>query len=153
MKKRKIRWKIFVPLVLGMLIMAVAFVVISYFSYREYEIGDSANYSRSLTKLIADEIVKPNDVEGFLQLGTAYPRYKETMFRLSRLREAYPDVVYLYAYRPEENGLRVVFDLDTDAFKGSLPAFMAAFSSSRRPSEEDIREIRKMLDEWQGSAE
>ena len=138
MKKRKIRWKIFVPLVLGMLIMAVAFVVISYFSYREYEIGDSANYSRSLTKLIADEIVKPNDVEGFLRLGTAYPRYKETMFRLSRLREAYPDVVYLYAYRPEEDGLRVVFDLDTDAFKGSLPGETEQYFTAFKPYKEDL---------------
>ena len=40
-----------------------------------------------------------------------------------------------------------------DTFEGSLPAFMAAFSSNRRLSDDEIREIRKMLDEWQGSGQ
>ncbi len=37
-----------------------------------------------------------------------------------------------------------------EAFEGSLPAFMAAFSSGRRLSEKDVKEIRALLDSWEG---
>ena len=33
-----------------------------------------------------------------------------------------------------------------DTFGGSLPAFIAAFASVRKPSEEEIAEIRRMID-------
>ena len=36
-----------------------------------------------------------------------------------------------------------------DTFEGSLPAFMAAFSSGRRLTEEELKEIRDLLDTWQ----
>lgn len=33
-----------------------------------------------------------------------------------------------------------------DTYAGSLPAFIAAFATRRRPSEQELREIRRMLD-------
>ena len=33
-----------------------------------------------------------------------------------------------------------------DTFDGSLPAFIAAFASRKKPSEEEIEEIRRMID-------
>jgi predicted transcriptional regulator len=33
-----------------------------------------------------------------------------------------------------------------DTYAGSLPAFIAAFASRRRPSEQELDEIRRMLD-------
>ena len=35
-----------------------------------------------------------------------------------------------------------------DTYAGSLPAFIAAFASRRRPSEQELDEIRRMLDEF-----
>ena len=35
-----------------------------------------------------------------------------------------------------------------DTYAGSLPAFIAAFASRRRPSEQELQEIRRMLDEF-----
>lgn len=34
-------------------------------------------------------------------------------------------------------------------FAGSLPAFVAAFTSRRKPSKEDLEEIRKLLDSFE----
>ena len=34
-------------------------------------------------------------------------------------------------------------------FKGSLPDFIAAFASVRKPDKKDIEAIRKMLNEWE----
>ena len=35
-----------------------------------------------------------------------------------------------------------------DTYAGSLPAFIAAFATRRRPSEQELQEIRRMLDEF-----
>lgn len=35
-----------------------------------------------------------------------------------------------------------------DTFGGSLPAFIAAFSSRKKPSEREIEEIRRMIEEF-----
>jgi hypothetical protein len=33
-----------------------------------------------------------------------------------------------------------------ETFEGSLPAFIAAFASRKKPSEQELLEIRKLLD-------
>ncbi|MBQ2715363.1 MAG: BlaI/MecI/CopY family transcriptional regulator [Clostridia bacterium] len=35
-----------------------------------------------------------------------------------------------------------------DTFAGSLPAFIAAFASRKKPSEQEIEEIRRMIEEF-----
>ena len=35
-----------------------------------------------------------------------------------------------------------------DTYAGSLPAFIAAFATRRRPSEQELQEIRRLLDEF-----
>ena len=37
-----------------------------------------------------------------------------------------------------------------DKFQGSLPAFLAAFAARKTPSAEEIAEIRKMIDSFEG---
>lgn len=36
-----------------------------------------------------------------------------------------------------------------DTFNGSLPAFIAAFASRKKPSDEEIAEIRRMIDSYE----
>ena len=37
-----------------------------------------------------------------------------------------------------------------DTFDGSLPAFLAAFASRKRPTAKELEEIRRMIDEFGG---
>ena len=60
------------------------------------------------------------------------------MNKLTNLREAYPDIVYLYAYRPLADGLQVVFDLDTETFKGSAPGETERYFPAFRPYVDDL---------------
>lgn len=138
MKKKAVRWKILVPILAGILVMTVAFVFISYISFRDYEMEDCEMYCRGLTSLIANEIIKPNDVEGYLRMGRAFPGYRATEQKLYQLRAAYPDVVYLYAYRFMEDGCHVVFDLDTEEFKGSNPGDVEHFFTAFEPYLPDL---------------
>ena len=40
-----------------------------------------------------------------------------------------------------------------DSFKGSLPAFFAAFTSGKKLSQKDIDELQAMIDELKGTAQ
>ena len=121
MKRKASIWKYLVPLIIGILVMSVAFVMISYYTFRDVEIEDCEVYAQGLTDLIAGEIIHVEDVDGYIEQGRAYPGYEVMERKLYKLREAYPDVVYLYVYQMREDGCHVVFDLDTDAFKASEP--------------------------------
>ena len=121
MKKKTFKWKILLPVILVLLVTAVAFIGISYYSYREHEIEDLENYARGLTDLLAGEIIKVEDVDGYLEQGRSYPGYDVMERKLYKLRDAYPDVVYLYVYQMREDGCHVVFDLNTEQFAGSEP--------------------------------
>ena len=138
MNKRVKRWKFLLPLIIGMVIMSVAFALISYVTFRDVEIEDYENYAKGLTGLIAENIIRPNDVAGFLRMGHAFPKYKETEQKLYKLRDAYPDVIYLYAYQPQKDGLHVVFDLDTEQFKGSAPGTVEHFFPDLKPYIQDM---------------
>lgn len=138
MNKRVKRWKFLLPLIIGMVIMSAAFALISYATFRDVEIEDYENYAKGLTGLIAEDIIRPNDVEGYLRMGRAFPNYKETEQKLYKLRDAYPDVIYLYAYRPQKDGLHVVFDLDTEQFKGSDPGSVEYFFPDFKPYIQDM---------------
>ena len=39
-----------------------------------------------------------------------------------------------------------------EAFEGSLPAFLAAFTSGKKLSDEEVREIKAMIDAYEGGA-
>ena len=133
MKKRAVRWKILVPIMIGILVMTAAFILISYVSFRDYEMDDCKLYCQGLTSLIAHEIIKPNDVEGYLRMGKSFPGYRATEEKLYQLRDAYPDVVYLYAYQFQADGIHVVFDLDTEQFRGSDPGTVEHYATDLKP--------------------
>ena len=127
MKKRTARWKYLVPLILGMVIMSVAFVLISYITFRDVEIKDYEDYAKGLTSLIAEDVIKVDDIDGYLEQGRDYPGYNEMEHKLNHLRDAYPDVLYLYVYQFQADGTHVVFDLDTAEYKGSEPGSVEEF--------------------------
>ena len=69
MKNRVAAWKILFPLLLGIVVMTVAFIRITYSAFREYEIHDCVSYAKGLTWLIKDEILDPNKVNEYVEKG------------------------------------------------------------------------------------
>lgn len=127
MNKKANRWKIIIPLIIGILVMTVAYIVISYFTFRNHEREDLENYVKGLTTLIADDIIDVNSIDDILEQGRSYPGYDEVERKLYKLRDAYPDIVYLYVYQVREDGYHVVYDLDTEKFTGSEPGTVEEF--------------------------
>ena len=138
MKKGIGRRKILIPVVIVLLVMTAAFILISYHTFRQYEIQDLEDYSKGLTGLIAGDIIDVEDIDGYLEQGRNYPGYAETEHKLYLLREAYPDIVYLYVYQVREDGFHVVFDLNTEQFAGSEPGTVEPFFPAYQPYIPDL---------------
>ena len=138
MKKGIGRRKILVPVVAVLLVMTAAFILISFHTFRQYEIRDLEDYSKGLTGLIAGDIIDVDDIDGYLEQGRDYPGYAETEHKLYMLREAYPDIVYLYVYQVREDGFHVVFDLNTEQFAGSEPGTVEPFFPAYEPHIPDL---------------
>ena len=138
MKKGIGRRKILIPVVIVLLVMTAAFILISYHTFRQYEIRDLEDYSNGLTGLIAGDIIDVEDIDGYLEQGRNYPGYAETEHKLYLLREAYPDIVYLYVYQVREDGFHVVFDLNTEQFAGSEPGTVEPFFPAYQPYIPDL---------------
>ena len=138
MKKGIGRRKILIPVVIVLLVMTAAFILISFHTFRQYEIRDLEDYSKGLTGLIAGDIIDVEDIDGYLEQGWNYPGYAETEHKLYLLREAYPDIVYLYVYQVREDGFHVVFDLNTEQFAGSEPGTVEPFFPAYQPYIPDL---------------
>lgn len=123
------RTRILAPLFIGFALMAVAFVAISYMEFRAYTIEDCVNYAYGLNKLIAADM-DINSINDYIEQGHAHPDYDRIERHLYMLRDAYPDIVYLYVYQIREDGCHVVFDLDTDDVPASEPGEIVPFDKA-----------------------
>ena len=127
MKKISIRWKIILAMVIGMLLMTLAFVQISFVEFKKFEIEDCTAYAKSLTQLIRNDILDVDRIDDYLERGRGVPGYNVIERKLSHLRDAYPDIDFLYVYQVREDGFHVVFDLDTEKIKASEPGDIEPF--------------------------
>lgn len=123
------RAKILVPLFIGFLVMALAFIAISYIEFRAFTIEDCVNYAYGLNSLIAENL-DLDHINDYIEQGRAHPDYEAVERHLYKLRDAYPDIVFLYVYQIREDGCHVVFDLDTDEVPASQPGEVIPFDAS-----------------------
>ena len=80
MAKRRwsVRTRILVPLFVGFLVMAVAFICISYVEFRDYTIEDCVNYAYGLNGLIADDL-DIDHINDYLEQGRDHPDRKSVV--------------------------------------------------------------------------
>lgn len=123
------RTKILATLFVGFLVMSVAFVHISYTEFKAYTISDCVNYAYGLNSLIADEL-DIDHIDDYIAQGHDYPGYDDIERHLYKLRDAYPDIIFLYVYQIHEDGCHVVFDLDTDEVPATEPGAVVPFDPS-----------------------
>ena len=125
-----LRTKLMLMISIASLVIATAATVISFVIYRSTAIADHQKIVESAATMAA-HIIDGDKVEDFLQKGETADGYLETEKILRELNESAPDITYIYAYRVEEDGYHVVFDIDTEKVKGDEPG-------SVRPVEEDF---------------
>ena len=84
---------------------------------------------QGVTNMVASTI-DPDRVEDYVRDGEAADGYLETKAELQAIKDASPDIEYLYVYQIKTDGCHVVFDLDTPDTPGGMPGELVPFDES-----------------------
>ncbi|MCR5249311.1 MAG: HD domain-containing protein [Lachnospiraceae bacterium] len=127
-----LRGKIIAIISVIMVCVAVVTTVISYLLFRSFALKQYTYSCNSAASLVAD-LIDPEKVDEFLALGEADPDYGDIEKRLESIRHGNPDIEYIYVYRFTEEGVRVIFDLDTAEVKGQEAGSLIALEEYLEP--------------------
>ena len=124
-----IRSKIVFILICSLILLAMAATIISFALYRTATIAEYSHIADNVGYLAAAAL-DPEKVDEYIEKGESAEGYLEIQSRLQDIRDAAPDVKYLYVYKIMEDGCHVVFDLDTEELQGNEPGDIVEFDPS-----------------------
>ena len=76
-------------------------------------IEDYSRMAEGVTQLMAD-VIDGDKIDYYMEENFSSPEYQSIIDYLYRLKANYPDVLYLYVYRCEDDGGHMIFDIDAD---------------------------------------
>ena len=100
---------------------------------------NSMQKARTVAK-VASEIIDTEMVDDYIKYGREVRGYKETEELLYKIWLSAGDVTYLYVLKPEENGGRFIFDLNTSE-EGVIPYYpgeLVAYEDAFEPYIQDL---------------
>ncbi|MCR5302405.1 MAG: HD domain-containing protein [Lachnospiraceae bacterium] len=132
-----LRGKIITIISLIMFFVAVVTTIISFILYNSFAMDQHTNSCRCAAK-IASDIVDADKVDEYIRLGEAAPDYHEIELELDDIRLSNPEIAYLYVYKFTDEGVYVVFDLDTVDVPGEDPGKMIPYEDYLLPYKDDL---------------
>ncbi len=132
-----------------MVCVAVVTTIISYILYRGFAM-DQYTYSCTSAARLAANIIDPDKIDEYVQMGESGPDYRTVEEKLDGIRKGNPDIEYIYIYRFLEDGVEVIFDLDTPEVPGQKPGTVIELEEYLQPYRDDFRngnEIDTLLDD------
>ena len=105
--------------VVSSVLMAVIVTVFSLVNYQDKTRERIAANAEQIAKLAANEI-DPEMVDRYVRYGFQAEGYAEVRDKLYSIMNSSDDIQFLYVYRPEASGCRVVFDLDATLPDGTF---------------------------------
>ena len=112
--------------------IAVVVVSISLVLFRGFSENQHGLIARGVAELAAS-VIDAEKVDEYLEKGESVEGYLETKEMLTRIRDSYRDVDYVYVYRIEADGCHVVFDPDTEDMPGDPVGSVIEFDPSFLP--------------------
>ena len=105
---------------------------ISFFLYRDAAVRKFSAECVSVTECAA-LYIDPELVDDYIEQGRSYPGYEQAEQGLYGVRASFPHTEYLYCYRIDPDGCRVVFDLNTEELEASEVGELVEFDESFEP--------------------
>ena len=99
-----------------MLCVAIVTTIISYLLYQNFAMTQYTYACSSAAKLAAN-LIDPERIDEFISEGNESDEYRRIEARLIGIRKGDPDVEFIYVYKFTEDGVTVIFDLDTPEVK------------------------------------
>ena len=111
-----LRGKIISIITAIMVCVAVVTTMISYILYENFAMRQYTYACTSAAKLAAN-LIDPDRIDEYLSEGTESDEYRKIEARLLGIRNGNPDIEFIYIYKFTEDGVTVLFDLDTPEVK------------------------------------
>ncbi|MBO4385340.1 MAG: HD domain-containing protein [Clostridia bacterium] len=127
--KHSLLKKVIAIVLAGTVLLGALACGITFYLYRETSIQKYSEICTGVTQNIALQIDADRVVE-YIEDGADAPGYLETEDKMYKIRDSFPEIEYVYCYRMEKRGCRVVFDLDTPDEKGADPGDLIPFDES-----------------------
>ena len=144
-----LRSKIITIISVIMVCVAVVTTVISYILYQNFAMQQYTYSCTSAAKLTSD-LIDPERIDDYLEQGRSEPGYERIEKELEDIRLGNPDIEFIYVYRFEDDGVHVVFDLDTPEVKAQEPGDIIPIEEYLIPYKEDLlagKPIEPILDD------
>ena len=138
-----LRTKIMLALSISLIAVSVAATGISMKLYRNALIKDHIKIAEGAANIAASTI-DTEMVDEYIKKGDASEGYIETERILTRIRESSNDIKYLYVYKIEKEGCRVVFDVDNGEDVGSEHGELLSFDKTFIPLVPDLLEGKEI---------
>ena len=131
--KRSLLRKVVIIVIAAEILLGAFASITGFVLYRQVSIGKFIDIAHGLTEA-ASVAIDADRVDEFLEQGEKAEDYKAIESKLYKIRNGFPQALYLYVYKILEDGCHVVFDLDaTDGEEGSDPGSVVAFDPSFEP--------------------
>jgi len=114
-KKPSKSLSIHLPLLFVISVLIIMAVVLTLVHQRFHDrmIDEYTRMAKGVTQLMVNAF-DGDRVDEFIEKNFELPEYVDTVEYFYTLRDNYPDILYMYIYRFEEDGGHVVIDLDAD---------------------------------------
>ena len=115
MKLKKTSLSIKLPLLFIISILVIMIIVVLAVHERFYDrmIGEYTAMAEGVTQLVVNEI-DGDKADEYMEKNFELEEYREIVDYMYTLKDNYPDVLYLYVARFEEDGGHMIIDLDND---------------------------------------
>ncbi len=131
--------------VASMIIILAVMIPLVYQRFYNRMIDEYTRMARGVTQLMVNA-VDGDKVDEYIEKNFDLPEYVDTVNYLYTLRDNYPDILYMYVYRFEEDGGHVVIDLDADWWEngeGYEPGYLWPLDEMEEPFASHLAEVIK----------
>ncbi|MBQ7506243.1 MAG: HD domain-containing protein [Lachnospiraceae bacterium] len=131
-RRLSLRMKVFLALFCSLTAVALISTALSAKLFKKMLINDQTHFALAAATLAAGA-VEGDYVDSYLHTQDNAWRYLETKNQLKKIWASNPEVSFLYVYRPEPEGFRVVFDIDTEAVAGDRAGTLIPYDEGSVP--------------------
>jgi len=125
-RKISLRAKLLLLVSVAVTLVAVVAIGIGFIVDRQNTIDDHVAFANGIVQLSKQKI-DPEQVNSYIEKGFAAKGYMDTRRELEQICYSSDDIKYLYAYQFREDGVRVVFDVDTEDTIADRPGVLLTY--------------------------
>ncbi len=131
-RKVSLRIKALIVLVFSLTTVAVVCMVISARVFKKMTVNEHTQIAVGTAKLAAG-VIDGDRIDEYLTEKGNSENYRNTKLRLEKILYSSPEISYLYVYKMEQDGFRVVFDIDTPDLPGQKTGELIPYDESFEP--------------------